>query len=104
MTNAYVNGIKKEVTVPNGYDKLFRGVMFESDEQLSTAVYLARKAYQFLISGTVCKNSRQTIFSTYIHDKLIKILEDCRDSAILEEYADCYDLREDISTYEMEVA
>jgi hypothetical protein len=104
MTNVYVNGTKKTIQVPTGYDNLFNGVRFDSENQLAEALELAKKANTFFMSGILSKDTDMTLWAVDYQNKLIKILEDCRDAQMLDAELDCYDLRNDISTYEMEAA
>lgn len=104
MTKVYVNDIQREIQVPTGYDNLFNNVRFNSETQLANAIAYAKKANDLFYGGILTKNTDDTLSAVCWQNKLIQILEDCRDEAILEEYADCYDLRNDISTYETEAA
>lgn len=104
MTNVYVNGIQREIQVPTGYDNLFSNVRFNSETQLTNAIAYAKKANDLFYGGILTKNTDDTLSAVCWQNKLIQILEDCRDEAILAEYADYYDFRNDISTYEMEAA
>ena len=104
MTNVYVNGNQREIQVPTGYDNLFNNARFNSETQLTNAIEYAKKANDLFYGGILTKNTDDTLSAVCWQNKLIQILEDCRDEAILAEYEDYYDLRNDISTYETEAA
>lgn len=97
----YIKNVNTMVEVATGYGKYFRNIHFLSETEFKKAKDAAYKAYSAFVAGILYKNTELIDEANAYTNKLTEIIE-YNDPETYYGYEDKdYDIREDISTYEM---
>ena len=96
-TFVYINGSRRDVNVPQGFETLFKGVPFENAQQFETATELAYRA-------NACFNNSILFLSIVDMDRSKKYMEELFEIIHVQELSrfkdDEYDPSQDVSDYE----
>jgi hypothetical protein len=99
MTTVHIENKKLDVLVPYGYELLFENKHFASNEDFQNALNYAKLSSDYFARFIIMKNREYLVKSQNYRKMLDDILNDAE---YLPEFDyDEYDLRNDISTYEM---
>ena len=96
-TFVYINGSRKEVNVPQGFETLFKGVPFEDAHQFETATDLAYRAKVCFDNSILFMSVRDMDMSKKYMEELFSIIHTQEMSKFKD---DEYDPVQDVSNYE----
>ena len=97
----YINNAKTMVEIATGYGKYFKNIHFINQTEFNKARDFAYRAYSAFVAGILYKNTELIDEANCYTNKLTEIIE-YNDPETFYGYEDTdYDIREDISTYEM---
>lgn len=101
IVKLYINNVKTLVEIAPGYGKYFKNIHFINQMEFNKARDTAYKAYSAFVAGILYKNTELVDEANAYANRLAEIIE-YNDPETFYGYEDTdYDIREDISTYEM---